>query len=269
MRGRYFSTRDFLKFSRATKMTLHLYDKRGLLPPALRETNSYRYYSSGQMAVVNLIRILQELGMSLDEIQALRDKRTPAQADNMLTRVARKLDKKIDDLLRSRKFLLACQDSIRSVLNVNEKAITIESLPAEPVVLGDVNDYGRGGNDYKALIHFYKSIQARYFNLDLNYPVWAVFSEERIKEGDWKWPDRYYFYNPEGRDERPAALYAVGYARGRYGQTDELYKRIIKYIDRHGFEICGNAYEEYPLNEICVSDADNCLIRVMITVGEK
>jgi hypothetical protein len=80
---------------------------------------------------------------------------------------------------------------------------------------------------------------------------------------------RYYFYNPRGHDARPAALYAVGYQRGGYGQTDKLYERLLDHIDRNGYEICGDAYEEYPLNEICVADDANYLIRVVITVREK
>ena len=48
-----------------------------------------------------------------------------------------------------------------------------------------------------------------------------------------------------------------------------MYKRLIDYIDANNYEICGNAYEEYPQNEICVADNTNYLIRVMITVREK
>jgi len=136
-------------------------------------------------------------------------------------------------------------------------------------VLGDLNDYSRGRNNYDALADFYDVISRRFPDLDLNYPVWAVFSEEQIRRGDWVWPDRYYFYNPEGRDKRPAAFYDIGYMRGGYGQGDELYKRMLDFIDRNGFEICGDAYEEYPLNEVCVSDDTNYLMRVMITVREK
>ena len=103
----------------------------------------------------------------------------------------------------------------------------------------------------------------------MNYPVWGFFSENRIKQEDWVWPDRYYFYNPEGRDKRPAAFYAIGYTRSGYGQGGDLYKRLIDYIKKNGFEICGDAYEEYPLNEVCIMDNTNYLMRVMITVREK
>jgi len=135
--------------------------------------------------------------------------------------------------------------------------------------MGDLNDYSRGGNDYDALTAFYHKMHEKHPNLNMNYPVWAIFSEKRIKRGDWVWPDRYYFYNPEGRDVKPAAFYAIGYQRGGYGQTGELYQRLISYIQQNEFEICGDVYEEYPLNEVCMIDSSNYLVRVMITVRKK
>ena len=64
-------------------------------------------------------------------------------------------------------------------------------------------------------------------------------------------------------------MYAIGYTRGGYGKGRELYERILDYLDKNNFEVCGPAYEEYPLNELCVIDEKNYLMRVMITVREK
>ena len=266
----FFTVGDFAKLSRTTRNTLHHYDAIGLLSPLSRgENNKYRYYSCGQLAVINVIRTFLALGMSLPEIKALKDRRTPEFADEWFTQIINQIDKKIEEWERTKKLILTLQKAIHSVKNVNEEAITIQFLPAEAIILGGQNDYSKGGNDYDALFTFYSETSEKLPELDLNYPVWAVFSAERVKRGDWRWPDRYYFYNPEGRDERPAALYAIGYTRGNYGQSDELYKRMIEFIDRNGFEISGDAYEEYPLNEVCISDNANYLIRVMITVREK
>jgi len=264
----FFSVKDFAKFSRTSKDTLLYYDRIGLLSPALRGENNYRYYSHGQLAIVNMIRTFQELGMSLSEIKDMKDNRTPEEIYDLYARQIERINKKIDDWVGARKLLLTLRSSIRHVLDVNEEAITVQFLPAEAIILGDINDYSRGRNDYDALLRFYYSMNEKHPELNFNYPVWGFFSADRIKQGDWVWPDRFYFYNPEGHDKRPAALYAVGYTRGEYGQCDELYKRIIEYIYKNDFEICGDAYEEYPLNEICVSDSKNYLIRVMITVRE-
>ena len=264
-----FHTRAFAKFSRTTRHSLYHYDKIGLLSPVSRGENDYRYYSSGQLAVVNLIRTLQGLGLSLTEIKALKDNRTPKHLDETLSDQITKIDMQIDDWIRARKLLFTLQKIIHPVLDVNEQEIAVRSLPAEAIVIGDWNDYSQGRNDYDALLDFYHAAGDKHPDLDMNYPVWGIFSKERIKRGDWRWPCRFYFYNPEGHDKKPAALYAIGYARGRYGQTDELYRRIIDFIDNNGLEICGDAYEEYPLNEICISDDTNYMIRLMITVREK
>ena len=264
-----FSVSEFAEFSRTTKETLRHYDRIGLLTPISRGDNNYRYYSNGQLAVINVIRTLQELGMTLDEIKEIKDKLTPALIDELYERQIKLIDQKIESWVRAQKLLFTLRKTIHSALFADEDNITIQFLPAEAIVLGDLNDYSRGRSDYDALLSFYHSMQEKYPDLDLNYSVWGVFSEERIKNGDWVWPDRYYFYNPEGRDKKPAALYAIGYTRGGYGQGGELYARLIDYINNNGYEICGDAYEEYPLNEVCITDSNNYLIRLMITVREK
>jgi len=267
--GVFLSVSEFAKFSRTTRYTLLHYDRMGLLSPVSRGDNNYRYYSSSQLAAVNVIRTLQELGISLREIKKLRDRRTPKLAEKGLTSQIGKINRKIEDWERAKKLLLTLQNTIASVADTDESETAIKYMPEAPIVLGEPNDYGSGKNDYDALMGFYHSIGEKHPEMDLNYPVWAIFSKDRVKNGDWVWPDRYYFYNPEGGDRRPAGLYAVGYTRGGYGQNGELYKRLTGYIESSGFEICGDAYEEYPLNEVCIAEDNNYLIRVMIAVREK
>jgi len=207
--------------------------------------------------------------MSLDDIRGLRDRRTPELANIVFERQIEEIDRKIEEWVRARKLLLTLKKAINSVSHVDENAVTVKFLPAEAIVLGDLNDYSRDRTDYDALISFYNDISQKYPDIDLNYPVWATYSQERLKNGDWGHPDRYYLYNPEGYDRRPASLYAIGYMRGGYRPNNELYEKLTDYIDTNGYEICGDAYEEYPLNEICATSDKDYLIRVMITVKEK
>ncbi|MDR1736725.1 MAG: MerR family transcriptional regulator [Oscillospiraceae bacterium] len=264
--GKRLSVGDFATLSRVTRDTLHHYDRIGLLSPALRGENRYRYYSVQQLASVNVIRIMQELGMSLAEIKSLMARRTPQQMTEILNAQIEKIDGTISNWAQARKLLLTLRNMIQSVSEADEEAMTVTFLPAEAIIRGNLNDYS-GKTPYDNLVDFYQTMKENCPDLSLNYPVWGIISEERVKRGDFRWPDRYYFYNPEGFDKRPAALYAIGYARGGYGQTDELYRRLIGYIEESGFEICGDAYEEYPLNEVSVSE-DNYLVRLMITVRE-
>ena len=264
-----FSISEFARFSRVTRDTLLHYDRIGLLSPAVRSGSGYRYYTGGQLAIINVIRTLQQLGMTLEEIKELKDRRTPELTDEVLGRQIDKIEKRIEDWVRAKKLLFTVRKTIQSVMDIDEDAITIQYLPAEAIVVGDLNDFSSGKGYYDPLLSFYHATSEKYPQLDLNYYVWGIFSSDRLKRGDWVGPDRFYLYNPEGNDRKPAALYATGYTRGKYGGAGKLFEKMMGYIDRNGFEVCGNAYEEYPLNEVCIVDEEEYLIKVMITVREK
>ena len=264
--SRLLSVAQFAKRARTNRNTLLYYDKIELLTPVLRGENNYRAYSISQIADINLIRTLQELGMTLADIKMLQDVRTPEIMESVLEKQVKKIDEKIEEWVRAQKLLMTLAKTIRTVRKEKVDKITLQSLPAEAIILGNLNDYSNDRTDYDALHDFYQDAADKYPHLDLNYPVWGVFSEQRIKDGDWKWPDRFYFYNPEGHDKRPAGEYVVGFARGGYGQCDELYKQMLEYIKENNLEICGDVYEEYPLNEVCISDKNNYLIRLLIPV---
>ena len=261
-----FSIYDFAKFARTTRDTLLYYDKIGLLSPESRGDNNYRFYSHAQLSVINLIRTFKILGMPLSEIKRLNNRRTPDLTDQLLGNQLNLINEEIDTLLRARKLLKLLKETIHTHLDIDETKITVMSLPERPIVLGGQNDYSGGKNDYDALFAFYTDCHEKYPELDLNYPVWAVFSEERLRQRDWTWPDRYYFYGVEGYDKIPAALYAVGYTRGGYGEGQDLFERLLGYIEANNLEICGPAYQEYPLNEICVLEEKDYLIRMTIPV---
>ncbi|MDR1705416.1 MAG: MerR family transcriptional regulator [Clostridiales bacterium] len=265
----FLTVSEFAGYSRTTTDTLRYYEKIGLLIPSRRGENNYRYYTTEQLALVNVVRTLQSLGMSLSEIMDLRDTRTADMTNSVFSAQIIKIDKKIDEWERARKLLTTYQKMIRSVDGVDIDGITVEFLPAEAIIMGDINDYSRDRNDNDALASFYADIQLKHPGVDLNYPVWGMFKKERIINGDFNFPDRYYFYNPEGRDKRPAGLFAVGYAKGGYGRKGEVFSRILEYAGKHKYEVCGDAYEEYRLNEVCVSGESNYLVRVMIEVRKK
>ena len=130
-RNVFFSISDFARFSRTTRDTLLHYDRIGLLSPVSRGENKYRYYSIGQLASVNVIHTLQALGMTLEEIKTLKDHRDPNIVKCTFTRLISKIDKKIEEWKRAKQLLLTYEKSIHSALNADEKAITIQYIPAE------------------------------------------------------------------------------------------------------------------------------------------
>ncbi len=268
-KARLLPVQEFATLTSTTRKTLHFYDQIGVLTPFARGGNNYRYYSYKQMSYVNMIRIFQAGGMPLKQIKELSEQRDPEYMDALLENQIRQSAVKIEGEVRSQKLLSTLQTVIRSVLNVDEQTITIQSLPKTPIILGDPNDYSGEKNPFDALAAFYAAMSKKFPQLDLNYPVWGMYEKGRMGQWHLGFPDRYYFFNPDGDDIIPEALYAVGYERGPYGQSSELFKKMIDYIEKNNFEICGNAYEEYPLNEVCIANTMHYLLRIMIAVRKK
>ena len=264
------SVGEFARISRTTKAALLHYGKIGLLSPSMRDKDSkYRYYRAEQLTSINFIRTFQALGMSLDEIKGFQKTLNPKTAEKFYALQLDKIDAKIDELVRTKKLLLTLQQSMQSVADIKEKEITVQFMPAEAIILGGLNDYSRGRDDYDVLLSFHQEMSKLYPSVDLNYPVWGIFSKERVLRGEWRRPNRMYLYNPAGHDRKPASLYAIGYNRSWYNQGRELFGQLLEHIEKNNYEICGDFYEEYPLNEICMGDNRNYLVRVMVPIRKK
>ena len=264
-----FSVSEFAMYSRTTRDTILHYDRIGLLTPVTRGENNYRFYSGEQLITVYVIRSLQKLGMSLDEIKDISDKATPEQVNEVFEQQIVLIEGKIHEWVRARKLLRTLREIIQSVADIDENEITIQYVPAQAIILGGLNDYSRDRSYLDAYVSFYHDMNEIYPDLDLHYPVWSMYSKAQVQHDKYNEPDRFYFYNPEGHDKKPGAIYAIGYARGGRKQINKLFGRLKAYINDNGFEICGNAYEERPLKQALVGDYNNYLVRVMIIVKEK
>lgn len=65
---------DFSKLSMVSVRMLRFYDENGLLAPVkVDKFTGYRYYSVKQLGEISRIRLLQKMGVSLNEIKTLKD----------------------------------------------------------------------------------------------------------------------------------------------------------------------------------------------------
>jgi DNA-binding transcriptional MerR regulator len=262
---------ELAKFARITRTALLHYDKMGLISPVARGENNYRYYSYRQITSINLIVTLQKLGVPLDNIAELLRSRTPENIMELFSEQSQQINQKVSGLLPAQKLLITLKHIIGEGVAASidgEDKIKVHWAEAESIYLGPQIDYSRGTSIEEAMLDFYRYCSAMDKNMELYYPVWGLFSEMRIKRGDWVGPDRFYFKMPDAPDKKPEGLYVTGYTRGNYGQSDALYKRLLAYIEQHNLEICGPAYETYPLNEISISDPDRFLMRISITIKQ-
>ncbi len=65
---------DFSRIARVSSRLLRFYDETGLFVPAHADPQTgYRYYSAGQLAQLNRILVLKELGFDLTQVRAMLD----------------------------------------------------------------------------------------------------------------------------------------------------------------------------------------------------
>jgi DNA-binding transcriptional MerR regulator len=260
------SVGEMARYARISRSALIHYDHLNLISPVKRGDNNYRLYSSRQLQSIRLVATLQDIGMPLKEISKLIQNRTPESLLALIEKHESHLEKSIAELRRTQALMRTLKEVITEGLEADESRIEVRRVKEESLLIGPPIDYSGGKTVEEAMLEFYEFCRAYDNSLDLNYPVWGTFSEQRIKNRDWNLPDHFYFKMPDGPNKKPEGLYLVGYTRGYYGNSDELYKRMMTYIEENGIEICGPAYETYPLNEISVVDTNNYLMRISISV---
>ena len=257
---------EMARYARISRPALIHYDHLGLITPVKRGDNNYRLYSSRQLQSVRLVATLQDIGMPLKDIAKLVRRRTPESIMGLMEKYETHVGMSIAKLRRTQALMRTLKEAIAEGLSANEDAIEIKHMKEEALLIGPQIDYSDGKSIEEAMLEFYSFCLDCDDSLDLNYPVWGIFSERRIKNRDWNRPDRFYFKMPGAPDRKPEGLYLVGYTRGYYGNSDALYKRMTAHIEESSLEINGPAYETYPLNEISVADSNKYLMRVSIAV---
>lgn len=131
-----FTVGEFARHGRVSVRMLRHYDALGLLRPAeVNPHTGYRYYTAGQLAALNRIVALKELGFGLGEVAALLDEQiTPDQVRGMLTlRRAELAERVAADRLRLAE-VEARLRTLESEHAMPDTEIIVKDIPATRVV---------------------------------------------------------------------------------------------------------------------------------------
>lgn len=101
----YITTGEFAKLWGIKKQTLFHYDDIGIFQPIIKQENGYRYYSYQQFEVFGVITALKELGMSLKEIKAYLDSRSPENLSQLFLQKIEDIDREIEYLKKIKHFM--------------------------------------------------------------------------------------------------------------------------------------------------------------------
>lgn len=254
---------DFSKISRLSVKTLRYYDELGLLRPVhVDPMNGYRYYAASQLARLQRILAMKDLGLSLQQITLLLDGDLPA--DQMVGMLRRRQVELQGEIGRHKAMLtriearlkLFEQENIMSTVDV-----TIKSIPALWVasVRGTVPTYPEQGELWEQL-----HTAMRKAKIEPAAPCFCIDHDPEYKERDHDL-EACYFVKEGTAVEPPAAAYALPAVdtmaclvhHGAFLTLPNAYTQMLKWLDENGYQICGPNREIYLFTgEGCVKQDD-------------
>lgn len=252
---------EFAKLRNITTETLRHYDRVGLLKPnSVDKKTGYRYYSILQYEQAVTIKELRQLGMSIKEIKKYFNNRNLKQSVNLLKDKHKELQSKIKELQElemviGEKVNLLEKNSNKDLDQIfikeieERRVITIDHLSTDEIESSYM--WVELENTQKGIAPLVASDKLGIIvNLE-NLRPYKAFIE--ISDND--------YINLEDKNKilLSRGLYVCKYYKGNIQDGKKDINKIIEYIKKEGYEICGDLIKNVQV-DITVTDNINELL---------
>ena len=238
----YFSVSELAALGNVSRQTILYYDKHNLLKPNFIDSNGYRYYHFKEYLILEIILNFRKLGMSVDEIKAYINEKSPEALDNILMNKATEYELTIKKL----KCLLADIEIVRTNLaainKYNVGSLTIHQQEQEILILSPLVDK-------KAPIKTRIKILGN-FNLPLYKSnhfksckvSWIItandFLNGECRKKRYYWSPTYVDSNNKKKIILPAGNYLTYIFQGAFQpQATKIYDIITQYLHKQHLKI--------------------------------
>ncbi len=260
------TTAQFAKLHEVNKRTLHYYDEIGLFRPLTRADNGYRYYDISQSIDFEHIRMLKDLNMSIEEIEAYRENPTPADFLKIVNEKEKEIDQQIQKLKDIKTVMQRKKEKIVFCETLQEQEIRIEEYKSERLL---VYPYDFSEDDISQIFSYLKDI-------------WGI-EQIRMGMGSFISLDNVYKMNFDKYEGiytialnqksvsnsriKPQGTYLCGYQKGKWEQLPVLYQQMLDYAHKNNLKLTGYAYE-VGLNDFVISNEADYITKIMIQIDE-
>lgn len=262
------SIKEFSRLTGISRELLRFYDKIGLLTPEARGENSYRYYGFRQIEVANLISGLRSIDVGLEDIKSYLGERSPERMIEFFQEKDTKIGQEVERLQSIQELLrLRCSMAEEAMAWEEDRVMLIER-EREPIFLcpilteGSVYSEGVYGDNVISACTY-----ALNHGININFPVGTVVSRQTLMSGPWPNPSRCYFKVSKNHNAwKNAGTYAVIYRRYPKAMSKTFYRPLLTFLEEQGLQMDGDAYEEYPLDELTTNNWEQCRIKIEVKV---
>jgi len=259
---------DFSKLSQVSIKTLRYYDEMNLLKPVdVDRFTGYRFYEYAQLARLNRILALKELGFPLEEIRKLLDERvTAGQLRGMLKLRQAESRQRVQEETQRLERIEARLRQIEQEQKMPRYDVVIKNVPSVRVaalrgVVPTPPDQGRLWKELEG----YLAMQ----RIRPQGPCFSLYHDEEYKERDWDIEvceplaemippgGAVKVYELPAVDAMACALHA-----GPFTTLQEAYDAILRWVDENGYLVCG------PIREVYLREAERGSQTDPLTVTE-
>ncbi|MDR1798139.1 MAG: MerR family transcriptional regulator [Clostridiales Family XIII bacterium] len=256
--------KEFAELMGVSHATLRYYEDLGLMAPAVRAENGYRYYTPIQVLSFNMLKILRKLDLPIKEISEMMPERSPEYVLNKLEEQEQAINLKLDWLREAYAILHQERNLIHSGLHAKEDEVEVQHLSRQYLSLGPVNDFANAKYETDPLLTFFKSIGVG--EDSVFYHIGSFYTDFRNVLEKPHEPTSYFTINPKGRNVREAGDYIVGYTRGAFGEVGDLPQRIDAFARENHLTPSGPVYSIHIHDELTVQDPTRYLLRISVKI---
>ncbi len=235
----------FAAMNHITVKTLRFYEEQGLIAPAYVDNeNGYRYYTMNQMAVIHKITALKQAGFTLEEIKGLNK---TVDEKHFLTKKKADLLAQIAELTRQ---LAVIDGYYAETENTLDTPVLLKKIPA---VLTAVMK--KRIHSYDELFTMMPEMGAEMERIGCecalpeycftNYPETGYQEEDILVETCEAVTEKREGSSVIYFKEFPEVEAACIYHKGSYDNFPKTYAVLLRYIEEHGYTICGGIRESY------------------------
>ncbi len=265
-RKKLFTIGQFAKLHHINKKTLMWYDEIGLFKPALIH-NKYRYYTYHQSQMLETIRILRELDMSIPEIKEFLDHRSTEAYVELLHKKTADVDQKISRLRNIRETLTAQEAQAVGLLRIDCGRIDLIEREEEYFYLADTDKDQSLEADIENIL---QSMEQHGFQSLHDTTYGALISVFHLNRAEFEEYDALFIKvshpsSPENLHVKPKGTYLRAYCKGSWDKLPKRYEEIFAYARQRDLILSGYSYET-GLNEMTITSQDDYLTQIEILV---
>lgn len=263
----YFTTGEFARILGVKKHTLFHYDKIGLLSPAMKGENGYRYYFVWQMDVFEVIKALQKLGMPLEDIKEYMENRSPERFMAMMEEKEEQIDREIERLKNMKGFVRNEKQNITEALSSRLDTPRLARRREEYLLVSDIS----GQDERKAAVEIAEHVRMLEKYHGAMGAVGSICLGKDLEQGIF---NRYVkvYTKLEKRVSspkvtcRPSGNYVEMCFRGYDWNMEKPYRLITGFARDMGCLPGQMWYEDLMLDELTVKRNEDYVVKVMVRV---